>query len=193
MHTLTLLIKTTKYDEQQINRRFYAYQRIYNASVKRVCKLITRLERNEDYKQYLAEYKLLLQKQKLNISEKQQKLQLSKDINSIRTDIGLTKANLYAYLKVIGKKHKNLLSSQQVQSIANRVWISVEKYLFGAGKRISFKKFTDVNTIGGTSNLNGVRFNKETMSATWLGLTLSPKLPNDMSYINESLDNKISH
>lgn len=193
MHTLTLLIKTTKYDEQQINRRFHAYQRIYNTAVKRVRKLITRLERDEDYKQYLAEYKLLLQKQKLNTLEKQRKLQLSKELSSIRTGSGLSKANLYAYLKLIGKKHKNLLSSQQVQSIANRVWISVEKYLFGDGKRIGFKKFTNVNTIGGTSNLNGVRFNKETMSATWLGLMLSPKLPNDISYINESLDNKISY
>ena len=92
MHTLTLLIKTTKYDEQQINNRFHAYQRIYNVTVKHVCKLITRLERNEDYKQYLAEYKSLLQKQKLNTSEKQRKLQLSKDLNGIRTDIGLSKA-----------------------------------------------------------------------------------------------------
>ena len=86
-----------------------------------------------------------------------------------------------------------VLARQQVQSIANRVWISVEKSLFGNGKHIHYKRFADIDTIGGTSNLNGVRFDKATMSATWLGLTLRTKLPKDMSYINESLDNKISY
>lgn len=196
MHALTLLINTTKYQEQQINRRFNAYARLYNILVKHVRKLITRLERNDEYNQCLAEYKQLLQKQRLSKTEQKRKSELSKKMNGIRTNIGLTKAHLYAYLKIIGKKYKGLLSSQQVQSIGNRVFKSIEKYLFGSGRRISFKKFTDVNTIGGTSNLNGVKFHKETMSADWLGLTLGIKLPKDISYISyieESLDNKISY
>ena len=193
MHTLTLLINTTEYQKQQINRRFNAYTRLYNISVKHVRKLITRLERNNEYNQCLAEYKQLLQKHPLSKSEQKRKSELSKKMNDIRTDIGLTKAHLYAYLKIVGKKYKFLLSSQQVQSIGNRVFKSIEKYLFGNGKHISFKKFTNINTIGGTSNLNGVKFHKETMSADWLGLVLNIKLPKDISYVKESLDNKISY
>ena len=96
-------------------------------------------------------------------------------------------------MKVVGKKYKANLSSQQVQSIANRVFISVEKYLFGNGKHIHYKKFYDISTIGGTSNINGVKFNKEALTADWLGLTLKVKLPKDVTYIKESLNNKISY
>ena len=193
MHVLTLLINTTKYDKQVINKRFNIYARLYNIAIKHVKKLITRLERNDDYKTYLAEYKQLLQKPKLNKFEKQRKAELNKLLNNIRSNIGLTKANLYVYMKVVGKKYKANVSSQQVQSIANRVFISVEKYLFGNGKHIHYKKFSDINTIGGTSNVNGVKFNKETMTADWLGLTLKVKLPKDVTYIKESLNNKISY
>ena len=193
MHTLTLLINTTKYDEQVISKRFNIYARLHNIAIKHVKKLITRLERNNDYKTYLTEYKQLLQRSKLNQLEKQRKAELNKLLNNIRSDIGLTKANLYVYMKVVGKKYKANLSSQQVQSIANRVFISVEKYLFGNGKHIHYKKFYDISTIGGTSNINGVKFNKEALTADWLGLTLKVKLPKDVTYIKESLNSKISY
>ena len=193
MHVLNLLIDTTKYQKQIINKRFNIYARLYNIAVKHVKKLITRLECNTDYKTYLNEYKQLLQKSQLTKSEKHRKTELNKLLNDIRFDIGLTKFGLQSYLKLAGKKYKANLSSQQVQSISNRVFKSVEKYLFGNGKHISFKKFSDVNTIGGTSNLNGVKFNKETMSAVWLGLELKLKLPKDTAYITESLNNKISY
>lgn len=196
MHVLNLLIDTTKYERQIINKRFNIYARMYNINVKHVKKLITRLERNKDYKSYLNEYKQLLQKSKLNKSEKHRKTELSRLLNDIRSDIGLTKAGLYSYMKIIGKKYKNNLSSQQVQSISNRIFASVEKYLFGNGKQIHFKKFSDINTIGGTSNKNGVKFDKETMTADWLGLKLKVRLSKyikDMNYIKESLDNKISY
>ena len=163
MHVLNLLIDTTKYQKQIISKRFNIYARLYNIDVKHVKKLITRLERNTDYKTYLNEYKQLLQKSQLTKSDKHCKAELNKLLNDIRFDIGLTKFGLQSYLKLAGKKYKANLSSQQVQSISNRVFKSVEKYLFGNGKHISFKKFSDINTIGGTSNLNGVKFNKETI------------------------------
>ena len=100
MHVLNLLIDTTEYQKQIINKRFNIYVRLYNIAVKHAKKLITRLERNTDYKTYLNEYKQLLQKSQLTKSEKHRKAELNKLLNDIRFDIGLTKFGLQSYLKL---------------------------------------------------------------------------------------------
>ena len=65
--------------------------------------------------------------------------------------------------KVCGKQFSKLLSSQQVQAEADRVWCGVERCLFGNGKELHFKKLMDFDTIGGKSNKNGARFDLDAM------------------------------
>ena len=54
--------------------------------------------------------------------EKSQKKKLAKQLAACRTKQGLSKASLEQYLKVCGKQFSKLLSSQQVQAEADRVW-----------------------------------------------------------------------
>ena len=62
MHTLRFLLQTTKSDDYEINRRFYAYYKLYNIAVKYVRKRMTRLSRHALYQQYRSEYVLLLKR-----------------------------------------------------------------------------------------------------------------------------------
>lgn len=99
MHTLQLLLQITKSDDYEINRRFYAYYKLYNIAVKYVRKRMTRLSRHALYQQYRSEYILLLKQNKLNKSQKKQKNELSRLMTEIRKELGLTISDLEKYLK----------------------------------------------------------------------------------------------
>ena len=100
--------------------------------------------------------------------ENRKKEKIGKTISSLPYQTGLSKPLLEHYLKVCGKQFSKLLSSQQVQAEADRVWCGVKRCLFGNGKELHFKKLMDFDTIGGKSNKNGARFDLDAMYVNWL-------------------------
>lgn len=194
MHTVRLLLDATKSDEQIIAKRFYAIAHIHNVIVKRASKLMSKLNKNEMYQSVLNEYCSLLKKSNLTKEDKLLKKDLSFQLNAIRIELGLSEYQLQSYITKCAKQYRKCLAAQQVQKEASRVWRGVEKTLFSKGKRIHFKKHTDFSTIGGKSNANGVKFNKDTLSIEWIGLKIHCKLPKkNEAYLKESLDNDISY
>lgn len=196
MHTIRLPLKTTEYDRQQMERRFRAVSHIHNVAVKQSIRLLQKLKFHTEYRSCLAEYKELLKKQKLSAGDKKRKTELSGQMKSILKDIGLTEYGLQSCILPCARQYKKLLSSQQIQKEASRVYRGVEKVLFGNGKWLHFKKYADFDTICGKSNKNGAKFHKETMSVEWLGLYIPCKLPKrdtDYDYMKESLSHDISY
>lgn len=205
MHTLRFKLETTAYDEQVIEKRFHALSHVHNVMVKHAKKLLKRLKFHAEYQELRKQYAALLaercgaalnKKQDLSPAEEKQKKQLSAAMEGIRSGMGLSNAGFQAYLKVCGRQFSKCLSSQQVQKEASRVWAGVQKVLFSDGKEIHFKKFMDFDTISGKTNTNGVKFDKDTLSISWLGLTIpcrQPKKPADTAYTAESLDHKVSY
>lgn len=196
MHTVRLLLKTTAYDNQTIEKRFRAIWHIHNVLVKHAKKLLKKLKADKEYQILLCEYQTLLKKEKLTTSDKKRKKQLSADMNAVRTKIGLSEYAFQSYIKVCAKQFSKCISSQQVQKEASRVWRGVEKVLFADGKDIHFKKLSDISTICGKTNTNGVKFHKESGSVEWQGLHIKcrfPKRESEALYICESLDNDISY
>ena len=100
-----------------------------------------RLQHDKRYAELRQLYNELVKKEKMSKEEKSQKKKLAKQLAACRTEQGLSKASLEHYLKVCGKQFSKLLSSQQVQAEADRVWCGVERCLFGNGKELHFKKF----------------------------------------------------
>ena len=195
MHTVQLLLKTSKYERHEIDRRFRALAHLHNVCVKHARKCMIRLQHDKRYAELRQLYNELVKKEKMSKEEKSQKKKLAKQLAACRTEQGLSKASLEHYLKVCGKQFSKLLSSQQVQAEADRVWCGVERCLFGNGKELHFKKLMDFDTIGGKSNKNGARFDLDAMYVNWLGLSLKcylPKSENSLSYVWESLKGKNS-
>ena len=196
MHTVQLLLKTSKYERHEIDRRFHALAHLHNVCVKHARKCMIRLQHDKRYAELRQLYNELVKKEKMSKEEKSQKKKLAKQLAACRTEQGLSKASLEHYIKVCGKQFSKLLSSQQVQAEADRVWCGVERCLFGNGKELHFKKLMDFDTIGGKSNKNGARFDLDAMYVNWLGLSLKcylPKSENSLSYVWESLKGKISY
>lgn len=196
MHTVTLLLSTTKYDHYVLEQRFYAMNHLHNVMAKHARKLLVRLEHDHEYQDALKEYISLSKLSKPSKQQKTRKSELGLILKNIRTGLGLTDYSFQAYLSVSAKRYKKQVSSQQVQKEASRVWKAVEKYLFGNGKKVHFRRYRDMDTIGGKSNLNGVRFDKETMMVSWLGMELECILPRQekaRKYVCEALSSEVSY
>lgn len=194
MHTVRLLLKTTEYDKQVIDKRFRAIAHIHNITVKRAKYLLRKLEVDKEYQVCLSEYKEINKKNKLSSTDKKRKAELSKQMSTMRLDLELSEYGLQSYIKICGKQFSKYLSSQQIQKEATRVWKGVEKVLFDKGENIHYKKRSNFTTISGKTNTNGVKFDKESLSIEWIGLNIKCKLPKkSKDYILESLDNDISY
>ena len=196
MHTVRVKLKTTAYQESIIDRRFHALSHIHNVLVKHVRKRLVQMEHDSEYILLLEEIRQMAKKERLSAAEKHRRKEVRDRLKQIRKDYGLTEYALQSYIKVCGKQYRKLVSSSQVQKEATRIWRSVEKYLFSNGKQIHFKKYRDFRTIGGKSNTNGAKFQKETMSVSWLGLSLScvvPRREKDRLYLEEALSHDVRY
>ena len=78
MHVLELPLKTTKYDNYLLNRRFHAISHIHNVCVKYMKKRLGKLKFDKDYQVYLQEYLELKDKKTLKSIDKKRKNELSK-------------------------------------------------------------------------------------------------------------------
>lgn len=193
MHTVRLLLSTTEYDKQVLEKRFHAISHIHNVLVKHARKCLKKLSCGKKYQSLKDEYSSLLKMNKLSKEDKAYKKQLSQKMTNIIRSYSLSEYSFQAYIKVCAKQFRKCLSSQQVQKEATRVWRGVEDVLYGDGKELHFKKFRDFNTICGKTNTNGVKFYKDTCSIEWLGLNINCKLPKNKDYMLEALDSDISY
>lgn len=193
MYTVRLLLATTKYDEQIINKRFHAVSHIHNVLVKHSKKCLKKLSCDKEYQSLKAEYSAILKKNKISKEERAYKKQISRRMAEIVKGHGLSEYSFQAYIKICARQFRGCLSSQQVQKEATRVWRGTEKILYGNGHELHFKKFRDFNTICGKTNTNGVKFYKNAYFIEWLGLNIKCRLPKNRDYIIKALNSDISY
>lgn len=139
MHTVQLLLRPTTYEQEEIERRFHALSHIHNVCVKRMRGQLKLLLRDEEYQAWRKEYVALVKKKELTADEKHRKKVLSDLMKERRQKLEISKTHLEKYVKVCGARYRKLLSSQQVQAEAARVWQGVEEFLFSDGKEVHFK------------------------------------------------------
>ena len=129
MHTIQLLLKTTAYDRQVLEKRFHVVSHVHNVMVKHAKKCLVSLNHDSEYLSAKSEYCSLLKKNRLSADEKALKKQLSAAMNTQIRKHGLSEYNFQSYIKVCAKQFRECLSSQQIQKEATRVWIGVEDVL----------------------------------------------------------------
>ena len=109
MHTVQLLLKTSKYERHEIDRRFHALAHLHNVCVKHARKCMIRLHHDKRYAELRQLYNELVKKEKMSKEEKSQKKKLAKQLAACRTEQGLSKASLEHYLDLCQYfEHKKL-------------------------------------------------------------------------------------
>lgn len=80
--------------------------------------------------------------------------------NNLHRQFGLEEYSMHDYVKeMCGRNGKfPSIPSDVGQKIASRAWASMEKFLYGNGKGLHFKKYGQLETLEGKSNLSGIKY-----------------------------------
>lgn len=176
---VTLKLNTTSDIEDYLYKQFSIYNHIHNVCIKHAIKHIHLLECDEEYIELQNKYK---DKKKLSKKEKTKRLGLIRKYH-------LSEYEFQSYLKKCARNYD--VYADVVQKIATQTYQAVEKYLFGNGKMIHFKKVSQAKSFEGKSNNSSLVFRDNTL------ITDSKKIPvlireKDI-YAIENLKNKISY
>lgn len=200
MHTITFLLKTTKSDICELEKRICVLWRMHNALVKHARHCLNRMQNDREYRNTLSRYKEVLDGlEKNGLSEDKTKLlesekeTLSDKLDAIRTENGLSKSQFEKYIAVMQRRYKHLITSQQAQKEAARVWAGVEKLLFSNGKTLHFKKLRDMYSISQKCSTNGAKLDIEYSTLTWLGLKIPVKINKADRYVQKSIAHKLKY
>ena len=92
MHTVQLLLKTSKYERYEIDRRFHALAHLHNVCVKHARKCMIRLQHDKRYAELRQLYNELVKKEKIVERGEIAKEEIGKAISSLPYQTGTVKS-----------------------------------------------------------------------------------------------------
>ena len=174
-------LKTEKFQEDILDKRFEIGRKIYNSLV-----TITQKRYKEMIK--TKEYRILLSS--LTGNKKADK-DGWKQINTIRKQYGFSEYSFHEDVKKLQKHFKDNIDSFTAQKIATELWKSYDKLFYGNGKKVYYKKYGDFNTLEGKSNKTGIRFKDSVI--IWNGLKISVVIDYDNYYEYQAMQSDICY
>ena len=161
-------LKTEKYQEDILNKRFEIGRQIYNSLVNVTQKRYKEMIKTKKYRNLIS----------LLTGNKKTDKEFWKQINDIRKQYGMSEYSFHEDVKMMQKHFKDNIDSFTSQKIATTLWKSYEKLFFGNGKRVYFKRYGELNSLEGKSNKTGIRLINNIL--IWNGL----KIPVSIDYNN---------
>lgn len=190
---LTLKLKTEKYQEDILNKRFEIGRQLYNAvlnvSLKRYKEMIKTKKWRENQINISNIYKTEKDKNKAKKLANQyfdiKKLMLS--------EFNISEYSFHEDVKNMQKHFKSNIDSFTAQKIASNVWKAYDKLIYGNGNKIHFKRYLDgLNSLEGKSNSTGIRYKIDKNILEWNELKINVQFKFNNYEIN-ALRNKICY
>ena len=147
---LELKLKTSMADAVCLEKCFAAGHSIYNILVRHCRRQIASFRQDQTCQELLAEYRIQ--------KDGNERKAVSEQLKALVAAYGLTEYSLHSFVKVQQKKHKKYINSLVAQKIASSVWKGVEKVLYGNGKLLRFRKYTEFISLEGKNNSTGLIF-----------------------------------
>lgn len=174
-------LKTEKYQEDILNKRFEIGRKIYNSLVNITQKRYKEMIKTKKYRSIISS---------LTGNKKTDK-EIWKQINEVRKQYGMSEYSFHEDVKKMQKYFKDNIDSFTAQKIATTLWKSYEKLFFGNGKKVYFKRYGELNSLEGKSNKTGIRFKDDTI--IWNGLTILVVIDYDNYYEYQAMQSDISY
>lgn len=161
-------LKTEKYQEDILNKRFEIGRRMYNSMVNITQKRYKEMIRTKRYRNLISS---------LTGNKKQDK-DIWKQIDEVRKQYRLNEYAFHEDIKEMQHHFKDNMDSFTAQKIATTLWKSYDKLFYGNGNKVYYKRYGALNSLEGKSNKTGIRFKDD--SLVWNEL----KIPVDIDYDN---------
>jgi len=174
-------LKTEKYQEDILNKRFEIGRKIYNSLVNVTQKRYKEMIKTKKYRMLLSSL----------TGDKKIDKDIWKQINDMRKEYGISEYSFHEDVKKMQKHFKDNIDSFTAQKIATALWKSYEKLFYENGKKVYYKKYDSFNTLEGKSNKTGIRFNDDML--IWNGLVIPVVIDYNNDYESIAIQNDISY
>lgn len=171
---LKFRLKTEKWQEDMMDKRFEAGRKLYNSLVSKSLKVLRELEKTKTYR---------------NAYEKKD----WKTVDKLRKEAGLTEYGLIKMMTPLRYAFKEHINVHIAQQLANRIWSAYEKYFYKGGKTVRFKKYGSLTSLAGKTNTNAIIFKKDAFVCKWSSLILPIVIDTNNSYEIEALEMPIAY
>ena len=174
-------LKTEKYQEDKLNKRFEIGRQIYNALVTITQKRYKEMIKTKRYRNLMNSL----------TGDKKKDKEIWKQINDIHKEFCMTEYDMIKDAKLLQHHFKDNIDTFTSQKISVFVWKSYEKLFFGNGKTIHYKKYGQMNSLEGKSNKTGIRFKDN--SIYWNRLIIPVVIDYDNYYEYEAMQAEIAY
>ena len=174
-------LKTEKYQEDILNKRFEIGRQIYNSLVNVTQKRYKEMIKTKKYRELTSS---------LTGNKKTDK-DIWKQINDIRKQYGMSEYSFHKDVKMMQKHFKDNIDSLTARKIATALWKSYEKFLYGNGKKVYYKKYGTLDSLEGKSNGSGIRFKDDMIF--WNGLEIPVIIDYNNYYEYQAMQCKICY
>ena len=187
---LTLPLKTEKWQEDHLNKRFEIARQIYNTLLGYELKKYQRLTSS---KEYLS----IVEKIKETSDNSTEYLKYSRLLGKMRRESGFSEFAFTKDMKPLYKHFSdNIGSNIAVHCIAKQVWQAFDSLLFGKGKELRFKQQGEIHSLKGHSRTGAsggyeIIFHGEYIE--WKGIRIPIKLNPNNSYEQEMLKKRVKY
>ena len=174
-------LRTLKYQEDILNRRFDIGRQIYNALVNVTQKRYKEMVKTKRYRALLSS---------LTGNKKLDK-EIWKQISNICKQYGMSEYSFHKDVKLMQKHFKENIDSFTAQKIATELWKSYDDFFYGNGKKVYYKRYGELNSLEGKSNTSGIRFKDDTI--LWNGLEIPVVIDYDNYYEYQAIQSQICY
>lgn len=174
-------LKTEKYQEDILNKRFEIGRQIYNSLINVTQKRYKEMIKTKKYHTLLSS---------LTGNKKTDK-SFWKQINDIRKQYGMSEYSFHEDVKQMQKHFKDNIDSFTAQKIATELWKSYDQLFYGNGKKVYYKRYGEFNSLEGKSNSSGIRFKEDKI--LWNGLEIPVIIDYDNDYEYQAIQSKICY
>ncbi len=175
-YVLTLPLKTERWQEHVLEKRFEIARKLYNACLRECLKRYKKLQHDREYKQGIQQ-------------------PTSKEKNKILTELyrsyGISEYAMHDFIKPMRSPFKKHIDSNTAQKIATRAWLAFEKLVCGDAKQVYFKKHNEMDSVEGKSNDTGIRFKDGHL--LWNGLSIPVIIRKNDIYASIALQDRVKY
>lgn len=174
-------LKTEKYQEDILDKRFEIGRQIYNSLVNVTQKRYKEMIKTTKYRNFMSQ---------LSGDKKKDKL-IWKEISEIRKQYGMSEYSLHNDVKKMQQHFSDNIDAFTAQKIATNLWKAYDKFFYGNGEKIHYKKYGNLNSLEGKSNKTGIRFKNDMI--LWNGLKIPVIIDYDNYYEYQAMQSNISY
>lgn len=178
--TVQFPLKTEKYQEDILDKRFEIGGQIYNSLVNITQKRYTEMIKTKVYRNLITQLS----------GDKKRDKDIWQQINDIREQYGMSEYSFFKDIQQLQHRFSNNIDSRTARSLASNLWRAYERLFYGNGEYIHYKKHGSLDSLKGQTNTRGIRFRDDMI--LWNGLTIPVIIDYNNYYENQALRSEIA-